>query len=150
MFLYFYYFLFLHLFRVFIFVPKPILTLVHFLFIFTRCISVIYFCLWKSFFSIRAYICLFFLSCFYTSFLSFVVTKLSQWPICWYLGIWLISLFLVQCFDDERFSWLQDLVPILKINYSWPPWFRLRLPSCGPGFQSQAHNLCFFQFVLKL
>ena len=29
------------------------------------------------------------------------------------------------------------------------PWFRLRLPSCGPGFESQAHQLCFFQ-LLKL
>ena len=29
-------------------------------------------------------------------------------------------------------------------------WFHLRLPSCGPGFESQAHHLCFFQFVLKL
>ena len=28
------------------------------------------------------------------------------------------------------------------------PWFRLRLPSCGPGFEYQAHHLCFFQFVL--
>ena len=28
------------------------------------------------------------------------------------------------------------------------PWFRLRLPSCGPGFKSQALHLCFFQFVL--
>ena len=27
-------------------------------------------------------------------------------------------------------------------------WFRLRLPSCGPGFESQAHHLRFFQFVL--
>ena len=25
------------------------------------------------------------------------------------------------------------------------PWFRLRLPSCGPRFESQAHHLCFFQ-----
>ena len=24
------------------------------------------------------------------------------------------------------------------------PWFRLRLPSCGPGFKSQAHHLRFF------
>ena len=24
------------------------------------------------------------------------------------------------------------------------PWFRLRLPSCGLGFESQAHHLCFF------
>ena len=31
------------------------------------------------------------------------------------------------------------------------PWFRLRLPSCGPGFESQAHHLRFFQFgLLKL
>ena len=30
------------------------------------------------------------------------------------------------------------------------PWFHLRLPSCGPWFKSQAHHLCFFQFVLKL
>ena len=28
------------------------------------------------------------------------------------------------------------------------PWFRLRLPSCGPEFESQAHQLRFFQFVL--
>ena len=27
-------------------------------------------------------------------------------------------------------------------------WFRLCLPSCGPGFESQAHHLRFFQFVL--
>ena len=31
------------------------------------------------------------------------------------------------------------------------PRFRLQLPSCGPGSESQAHHLCFFQFVfLKL
>ena len=28
------------------------------------------------------------------------------------------------------------------------PWFRLRLPSCGPGFKSLAHHLHFFQFLL--
>ena len=27
-------------------------------------------------------------------------------------------------------------------------WFHLRLPSCSPGFESQAHHLRFFQFVL--
>ena len=27
-------------------------------------------------------------------------------------------------------------------------WFCLRLPSCSPGFESPAHHLCFFQFVL--
>ena len=30
------------------------------------------------------------------------------------------------------------------------PWFHLRLPSCSPGFESQAHHPSFFQFVLKL
>ena len=28
------------------------------------------------------------------------------------------------------------------------PWFCLPLPSCGPGFESQADHLRFFQFVL--
>ena len=28
------------------------------------------------------------------------------------------------------------------------PWFRLRIPSFGPGLESQAHHLLFFQFVL--
>ena len=28
------------------------------------------------------------------------------------------------------------------------PWFCLRLPSWGPRFESQAHHLHFFQFVL--
>ena len=27
------------------------------------------------------------------------------------------------------------------------PWYCLRLPSCGRGFESQAHHLCYFQFV---
>ena len=28
------------------------------------------------------------------------------------------------------------------------PWYRLRLPTCGRRLESQAHHLCFFQFVL--
>ena len=28
------------------------------------------------------------------------------------------------------------------------PWFRICLSSCGPRFESQAHHLRFFQFVL--
>ena len=28
------------------------------------------------------------------------------------------------------------------------PQYRLRLPSCDNRFESQAHNLCFFRFVL--
>ena len=26
-------------------------------------------------------------------------------------------------------------------------WIRLRLPSSRPGFESQAHHLCFFQII---
>ena len=29
------------------------------------------------------------------------------------------------------------------------PWYRLRLPSCDRGFESQAHHLCFLQNVQK-
>ena len=28
-------------------------------------------------------------------------------------------------------------------------WFRLRLPSCGPRFEFQAHHLCFFKKIEK-
>ena len=30
------------------------------------------------------------------------------------------------------------------------PWFHLRLPSCGPGFESQAHHLCFFSICIEI
>ena len=30
-----------------------------------------------------------------------------------------------------------------------PPWFRPRLPSCGPRIESQAHHLRFFQILLN-
>ena len=30
------------------------------------------------------------------------------------------------------------------------PWFRLHLPSCGPGFESQAHLLCFFPICIEI
>ena len=30
------------------------------------------------------------------------------------------------------------------------PWFRLRLPSCGPGFKSQAYHLCFFSICIEI
>ena len=29
-------------------------------------------------------------------------------------------------------------------------WICLRLPSCRPGFESQAHHLCFHQFIKKI
>ena len=35
-----------------------------------------------------------------------------------------------------------------NIRTAIAPWFRQRLPYCGPGFKSQAHQLCFYQFVL--
>ena len=45
-----------------------------------------------------------------------------------------------------------DAGTIFCSNKQWgaaiAPWYRLRLPSCGPGFESQAHHLRFFQFVL--
>ena len=28
-------------------------------------------------------------------------------------------------------------------------WIRLHLPSCRPGFESQAHHLCFFNLYLS-
>ena len=29
-------------------------------------------------------------------------------------------------------------------------WIRLRLPSCSPGFKSQAHRVCFYLFIFEL
>ena len=29
-------------------------------------------------------------------------------------------------------------------------WIHLRLPSCHPGFKSQALHLCFYQFIFEL
>ena len=29
-------------------------------------------------------------------------------------------------------------------------WIRLCLPSCRPGLESQAHHLCFFQFIFVI
>ena len=45
-----------------------------------------------------------------------------------------------------------ELLPmVIKWVAAIAPWFCLRLPSCGPGFESQAHHLYFFQFAsLKL
>ena len=37
---------------------------------------------------------------------------------------------------------------MLFITSTTCPWFHLHLPSCGPGFDSQALHLRFFQFVL--
>ena len=52
--------------------------------------------------------------------------------------------------ETQKADWLY--IQNVKYNKVWvaaiAPWFRLRLPSCGPGFESQAHHLCFFQFVL--
>ena len=30
------------------------------------------------------------------------------------------------------------------------PWFCLRLPSCSPRFESQAHHLCFFSICIEI
>ena len=54
----------------------------------------------------------------------------------------------------RKLSNLVTLIPpvVNVINFFFwevaAPWFRLHLPSCGPGFESQALHLRFFQFVL--
>ena len=43
-----------------------------------------------------------------------------------------------------------DLKLTKKLNWKVPyiaQWIRLRLPSCWPGFKSQAHHLLFYQFI---
>ena len=41
-----------------------------------------------------------------------------------------------------------------KINFNRgatiAQWIRMRLPSCCPGFESQAHHPCFSQFIFDL
>ena len=61
--------------------------------------------------------------------------------ICIFLHIWSAKTFLsyLSCFKNTQLT-----------KCSFEMWFRLHLPSCGPGFESQAHHLHFFQFVLKL
>ena len=39
---------------------------------------------------------------------------------------------------------------IEKVVADIAPWFNLRLPSCGLGFEYQAHPSTLFQFTLKL
>ena len=51
-----------------------------------------------------------------------------------------VARLLVTKFRDKYFSQVAAIAP----------WFHLGIPSCGPGFESQAHHLCFFEFVLKL
>ena len=45
--------------------------------------------------------------------------------------------------------YIDDIIRMIMVA-AIAPWFRLRLPSCGPRFESQAHHLRFFQFILKL
>ena len=35
-----------------------------------------------------------------------------------------------------------------KLGAAVAQWIRMRLPSCRPGFESQAQHLCFYQFKL--
>ena len=50
-------------------------------------------------------------------------------------------------FDSHSNSVIQ-----IAVKWNWgaaiAQWIRLHLPSCRPGFESQAHHLCFFQFKL--
>ena len=52
----------------------------------------------------------------------------------------------------RRIHWTMAAHSLYKICHrgvaAIAPWECLRLPSCGPGFESQAHHQCYFQFVL--
>ena len=67
------------------------------------------------------------------------------------------SLFSMQSFslsDEKVIYGYKTLFYLHKFHIIWvaaiAPWFCLCLPSCGPGFESQAVHLCFFQFVIDL
>ena len=57
--------------------------------------------------------------------------------------------------DDSPADWRQKSVrpPVSKTNTrgaAIAQWIRLRLPSCRPGFESQAHHQCFYQYIFVL
>ena len=37
----------------------------------------------------------------------------------------------------------------MTVGAAGAQWIRLRLPSCHPGFESQAHHLCFYQYKFE-
>ena len=50
--------------------------------------------------------------------------------------------------QDCKFE--SELVTLTFGGAAIAQWIRLRLPSFCPGFESQAHHLCFYQFKFKL
>ena len=66
--------------------------------------------------------------------------QINLWP-----NVWNLRIFFYLCgnlwlkFGSKL--WIHNGAGIAQ-------WIRLRLPSCCPGFKSQAHHLCFYQFVL--
>ena len=51
-----------------------------------------------------------------------------------------------RCDDLTIYYW--SLISIIEGVPAVAPWFRLRLSSCGPRFESQAHHLRIFEFIL--
>ena len=58
----------------------------------------------------------------------------------------------VKYFEYLWSIFIPDFLPLLRRRIFWgaaiAQWIRLRLPSCRPGFESQAHQQCFFKFIL--
>ena len=48
----------------------------------------------------------------------------------------------------HKCQWVNPQLSILQKSKCIAPWFRLHLPTCGPGFESQAQHLYFFQLIL--
>ena len=46
-------------------------------------------------------------------------------------------------------SFWTEAVTFLSRGAAVAQWIHLRLPSCHPGFESQAHHLCFNQFIFE-
>ena len=44
----------------------------------------------------------------------------------------------------------QNEAQTLILGAAIPQWIHLRFPSCLSGFESQAHHLCFYQFIFEL
>ena len=60
--------------------------------------------------------------------------------------------------NPHEINWTYNTLIILHLPcikfFQWAAaiaqWIHLRLPSCHPGFESQAHHLCFYHFIFEL
>jgi len=55
-------------------------------------------------------------------------------------------------FETETNIWSQShkIISVKTMGAAKAQWIRLLLRSCCPGFESQAHHLCFYQIVIDL